>query len=368
MLADLNSASNVLITGATGLIGGEIVRRLTSSGTGTVWTLVRPKLGEGPSERLRQRLARSGDARRPRRVRAIAGDVTLPGWGLSSNDARDVAERADWIIHVAADTAFGSQSDTTRTNVESVRQLIDLARRCERTPKIAYMGTATSVGDVRNCCVAEGDGGRSQARHHNEYTQSKAIAEELLATSGLPAVTLLPTIVLSADLPDREFARQILWFAALGVLYDALPIEADARLDLVDVGFVADATLALLASGRLEHDRYHLSAGPARAIRFADLTRLVEEAYGRDSPVRLVPPADWGRQEQKEYVRSPVQRRMYRSLGHYLPFINMDVVYDDSRLREAVGPSPAVRPVEDYIGDLFRLIRTNEAILEAAAP
>ena len=367
MDADLNPGSNVLITGATGLIGGEIVRRLAEGGTGTVWTLVRPKLGEGPSERLRRRLARSGNGE-PGRVRAVSGDVTLPGWGLKAEDARDVAERADWIIHVAADTAFGSRGDTARTNVESVRQLIGLARGCRRAPKVAYMGTATSVGDVKDRCVDEAEGGRSYARHHNEYTQSKAIAEELLAASGLPAVTLLPTIVLSAGLPDREFARQILWFAALGMMYDALPIKADARLDLVDVGFVADATLALLASGPLAHDRYHLSAGPNGAIRFADLTRLVEDAYGRDTPVRLVPPDQWGRQEQREYVRSAVQRRMYRSLGHYLPFINMDVVYDDSRLRQAVGPNPPVRPVGDYIGDLFKLIQTEEAILEAAIP
>jgi nucleoside-diphosphate-sugar epimerase len=97
-----------------------------------------------------------------------------------------------------------------RTNIEGVRRLVEFARSCDRPPLIVYMSTASNVGDVKGRCVAEDEGCRPENRHHNEYTKSKAIAEELLRTSGLPALVLRPTIVLGAGLPDPQFARQIL--------------------------------------------------------------------------------------------------------------------------------------------------------------
>src|SRR5947207_700042 len=51
----LGEGSNVLVTGATGFIGGELVRRLETFTRGSVWCLVRPRDDEGPAERLAAR-------------------------------------------------------------------------------------------------------------------------------------------------------------------------------------------------------------------------------------------------------------------------------------------------------------------------
>ena len=69
-----------------------------------------------------------------------------------------------------------------------------------------------------------------------------------------------------------------------------------------------------------------------------------------------------------EPVRTPLQRQLFLSLRYYLPFFNMDVVFDDARLRADLGETPAVRPVSAYLPELLKLIRPKAALREAALP
>jgi nucleoside-diphosphate-sugar epimerase len=365
----LAPAGNVLVTGATGLIGGELVRRLDNNFSGQVWALVRPRDGEGAADRLAARYRRSGGGDPGPNVSAIAGDVTQPDWGLDPNDLASVIGGADAMIHCAADTSFAAHRDTGRTNVESVRRLIELVSRCDRRPLVVYVGTASNVGRAEHACLTEADGCRSANEHFNEYTRSKAVAEELLRDSGLPVLTVRPTIVLGAGLPDPDFAKQILWCVPLTRCFGGLPIDPAGRLDIVDVGFVAEATLALARHAARRFDCYHLSAGEAGAVTVGQLNVVVGRHYRRKRTLHLFPPSDWSRARHREYVYTPLQRRVFRALRHYLPFLNMDVVYDDSRLRADLGAAlPRVKPAAEYLPELLRLIRQRAALREAALP
>ena len=134
------------------------------------------------------------------------------------------------------------------------------------------MSTASNVGRVTGQCLTEDEGCRPGNEHFNDYTHSKAVGEQALRESGLPVLTLRPTIVLSAGLPDPVFARQILWFAPLTRAFAALTASNRAsRLDIVDVGFVAEATLRLLECPTRKHDCYHLSAGSAQCLRVGEV-------------------------------------------------------------------------------------------------
>jgi nucleoside-diphosphate-sugar epimerase len=365
----LSPTSRVLLTGATGLIGGEILRRLDGQ-CARVWTLVRPRDGVGPAERLTARYSRSGEPFGPGpAVEPVVGDVSAPDWGLNPADRDRILANVDIIIHNAADTSFAAHRDTGKTNIESINRLIDLARSFPRPPFIVYMGTATSVGKVTSACLPEEAGCQVGNDHFNEYTRSKALAETALRASGLPVLTLRPSIVLGAGLPDPGFAKQILWCVPLTRCFRGLPIDPTARLDLVDVAYVADATLALMRHGKRRWDCYHVSAGPGGAVSVGRMRQVVDAMYRRKKPLQLVPPDEWNRDHLRQYVRSPLQKRVFRSLRHYLPFLNMDVVYDDTRLQTDLCDSlPPLRSAADYLPELVHLIRPRAALREAAMP
>jgi hypothetical protein len=91
--------------------------------------------------------------------------------------------------------------------------------------------------------------------------------------------------------------------------------------------------------------------------------------FRRKKPILCVPPGEWTRDHLRKYVRTPLQKRVFRSLRHYLPFLNMDVVFDDTRMRMDLGEAvPPLRSPVDYLPDLVGLIRPRAALREAAMP
>ena len=48
---------------------------------------------------------------------------------------------------------------------------------------------------------------------------------------------------------------------------------------------------------------------------------------------------------------------MFATLRNYLPFLNMNVLYDNSRLRQELGDAfPPLPRLSTYLGDLLTLI------------
>jgi thioester reductase-like protein len=73
---------DVLISGATGFLGMELMARLLEDGDRRVWVLVRAPSQRAATERVRATLASLlGDADAyADRVEAVAGDLQAPGW------------------------------------------------------------------------------------------------------------------------------------------------------------------------------------------------------------------------------------------------------------------------------------------------
>lgn len=356
----LNRDTNILITGVTGLIGGELVRKLVQTGVGNIYCVVRPSQQGDADGRLIERLNRSNDVGLLEAypgVCAVAGNVTQPQFGLSRRDAEEVLNNTNLIIHCASELSFIRDESCRETNIAGMNNLIDIARRCRRSTQIVHFSTATICGNVSNRCVLETDGDTPNSDHYNEYTRSKAAAEQVLRDSGLPALVIRPSIVLSADLPAEQFARAILWFLPLLNEFDAVPIDPASCVDVIPVQYVVDSTVRLLQQDRLKYDCYHVSAGADSAMRCGDVAAYLDEFYSRSTPLQLIPPKLWTREMHREYVGTAHQRKLFATLKYYLPFLNMNVSYDNSRLREELGEQATTIPhVKEYIGQLLRLV------------
>ena len=340
-----------LVTGATGMIGGEICSLLLSEGRPVLAAVNASSLAEARS-RLNTRLRLSRPAARPagRAPEILLGDIRRPDWGAG-------LARPAGIIHCAANTSFTDEEGCWSTNVGGMESVLRLAKRFRDAPRILHLSTASVVTAPTNSTLREEE---AFAGFRNAYTRSKREAERRLRASGLAAVILRPSIVLSRGIQDRAMARSILWSLWAVVRLGQAPLRPSSRLDIVPVDYVAAAAVRLALARKPRERCYHVSAGPESSRSVAELLERASEVFPLASHV-----AFQSRSSKGNAARRP--SRLERALAHYLPFINANLVYSSERLRAEFG-FPACAPATSYVPDLLRLIDPREALSESLAP
>jgi nucleoside-diphosphate-sugar epimerase len=318
----------VLLTGATGFVGKEILDRLLSRGR-RVYTLVRAEDDDAAAGRL------------PRRARltAVAGDIERPGLGLAPRVAADVTT----VIHCAASVSFGlSLAESRRVNVDGTRNVLDFAERCPQLERLSYVSTAYVAGEPGG--LFEEDDLDVGQRFRNPYEQSKFEAERMVRErgDGLPLQILRPSIVVGDSRTGRTTSFNVLYGPlkafARGAI-PAIPARRSSPVDIVPVDYVADRTVQLAEDG--PDGTFHLVAG-RNATTVGRLLELASEQLGH-TPPRVLPPAAYRR------LLHPWLRRKHAGLRRmevYFPYFSMRVRFDDRRL----GPGP---PVEGYFHRLI---------------
>jgi thioester reductase-like protein len=317
----------VLLTGATGFVGKEILHRFLDRGR-RVFALVRAKDDHAAAARLSPHA----------RLSAVAGDIERPGLGLAAPTAAALAEEVTTVVHCAASVSFDlSLADSRRVNVDGTRHVLELAKRCERLERLSYVSTAYVAGEPRRLFQEnELDVGQ---RFRNPYERSKFEAERMLRerADGLPLQVLRPSIVVGDSRTGRTSSFNVLYGPlkafARGAI-PAIPARRSSPVDIVPVDYVADRTVDLADRGA--DGTYHLVAG-RNATTVGRLLDLAAAQLGRKPPA-VLPPAAYRR------LLHPWLRRRHsglRRLEVYFPYFSMRVRFDDRRL----GPAP---PVEDY--------------------
>lgn len=344
-----------LVTGGTGLIGGEAIVDLLARGH-RVRAVVRESSEAAARNRLEGRLAKSPGFRRAllAGLDVVAGESRLERFGLTPSELADVGT----IIHCAANTQFSDQQDDAvwATNVQGARNLVAAGRAARPDVRVVLVSTA-SVATAPECSLLYEDA--AQVGHENVYTRSKREAEAIVQSSDLDVVIVRPSIVLSRGLQDRALARSILWAVPIMAELGEVPVDGDAHIDLVPVDHVAWAICAIAEAPALAFDVYHVSAGRS-ANRFDELLDAVERALPDMAPITPV-----GRNAR---ISSRRRRYLMRPLQAYLPFINAGVRYATDRLEQQFG-SAAMPPVAaTYAPDLVRLISVDEALEEMYHP
>ncbi len=347
-----HDACNILVTGATGLIGGELVLSLAQRGA-DVHALVRAPSDDAAASRLRERLQKSDrfDERLAARVLPLRGDTMAAHFGLAQ------LPTPTCIVHCAADTSFRDDPRVWETNVRGAENLIAMARAIKPAPRVFFISTASVVTAPVGGTIAEI---ADYAGHDNTYTRSKRHAETLIRASGLDAVIVRPSIVLSRGVRDRSMAMSILWAVPVMEEMGDVPVNPDSRLDIVPADHVADAIAGLALKARLRHRCYHLSAG-SKAPRFGDLLDALAAQFPRTRRIRPLGSPTRARNEKRRTL-------LMRPLSFYLPFMNADVSYCNNRLAEELGFSAAPQSAIEWLPTVMRQVGRREAMLEMARP
>lgn len=351
----------VLLTGATGFLGMEVLARLLSDSDRRVLALVRARTDEEARSRLRTTLAGLFEDPAPYadRVVALRGDLTLPGLGLD-DASHALALQASEIIHGAASVQFDLPLDEARAiNVEGTRRMLELAEEAQLLKtlrRFTYVSTAYVAGDCGGS-VRERAGAQRRT-FRNAYEHSKAEAETLVQSrrDPLPVTIVRPSIVVG----DRVTG----WTASFNVIYSPLrafasgafamlPARRRSPVDVVSVDYVARAVLALSAEPQALGRTFHLVAGD-RAHTVGELLDDASERFEQRSPLCVSPRLYKALLHPIAMRRSSrAARRLLKRNEVYFPYFGMRMRFDDREARAILDPLDIKpEPLLQYFGAL----------------
>ena len=331
----------ILITGASGLIGGAVLRNLLAK-PGAVrraWVLVRDPRA--------WRVSASARGFCPERVVAISGDITRPGLGLSQTVRSELADSVTMVIHCAADTSFSQTLPHARgVNTTGTFHVLEVASGCRALRRFVHVSTAFVAGAVTGR-ILETDTA-APAAWVNAYEQSKHEAESLVRASGLDWVIARPSTIV-CDSPDGGITQVNAVHRALRLYYHGLaamiPGDESTPVDVVHAGYVAAAIAELTMHPGTGGGTYHLCAGDDAL----PLGELLDTTYAiwagapqwkRRSVTRpaLTDLATYRLFERSvEEVGDARLRQAVASLSHFVPQLTLPKRFDTARADAALG-------------------------------
>jgi dihydroflavonol-4-reductase len=257
----------VLVTGATGLLGVEIVRELASRGH-TVRALVRPAsplagLAGKPAEVVR------GDVLDPPSVQAAVAGV-------------------EGLVHAAGIPRIGADArETFAVNVHGVEVVLEAARSAGVSRVVVTSSTAVMGGTREPAALDESTPGNAEALGIG-YFVSKLRGERValsFAARGLPVVVVRPSYVLGPG-DTHGSSASIVTALARG----RLPGWIEGGASFCDVRDVARGHAEALARGR-PGEAYVLGG---HNLRMSEFVRRTCAAAGVAPPPRIPRPVAYG--------------------------------------------------------------------------
>lgn len=262
---------NAFVTGATGLLGGNLVRLLITQGH-TVKALVRS----------------------PEKATKLFG--TLQGITFIQGDMEDIAafagelQGADVLFHTAAyfREYYGAGADHWRKlekiNITGTIELLEAAERAGVRTTI-YVSSSGVIGTRPDGQPGDESTGPNGLSLDNLYFRSKVIAEERVAefvrTHAMPVVLILPTWMYGPYDAAPTGAGQLIQNFLRGNLVAAFP----GGSMVVDARDVAQAMITAVECGK-NGERY-IIGGEFRTI--AEIAALLSQATGLPGPRVTLP-------------------------------------------------------------------------------
>lgn len=322
--------SRVLLTGATGFLGMEVLARLLERSDREVLCVIRADGDDAADTRLEDVLGKLYRDPAPyrERVRALPGDLTS---GIPAPDVE-----IDVVCHCAASIAFDLELDEAREiNVDGTRTVLELARAAG-VRRFVHVSTAYVSGTYSGEFTEDMLG----TEFRNTYEQTKCEAERFVGeVSGMEVAIARPSIVMGESDTGWTPAFNVLYWPLRAFsrgLFAQIPAKPDGRVDVVPVDYVADGIFKLVESDATGTFNFVSGAAASTCEELADLACA---HFDRPRP----PFVDTG-----ESAGAAADEHG----AVYLPYFDMEVVFDDTRTRELLGiQAPKMRSYFDTLMD-----------------
>lgn len=254
------SSAPKLVIGANGFLGSHVTRQLVADGC-EVRAMVRPSANTRAIDDLP--------------LTRLHGDV------FDTATLRAAMDGCDDVYYCVVDTRawLRDPAPLFRTNVDGLRNVLDVAIECTHLHKFVFTSTYATVGRRRGHVATEED--LIDRRRLTAYVQSRVQAEDLVlryvAEAGLPAVAMCVSTTYGAGDWGRTPHGAFIAGAALG----KLPFSMNGiALEAVGVDDAARALILAAQHGR-NGERYLVSE---RMIALNEVVRIAADEAGVPVP------------------------------------------------------------------------------------
>lgn len=340
----IKSGEAVLITGATGFVGGAIALELLCTTDADLVCLVRPGRDESAAHRLVKSLQASArmyatdltDAQIAR-CTAVVGDVTLPTVGVDTGALANITE----IWHAAASLAFddGRAEEIALHNEQGTRNILELASRIS-CDTINYISTAYVAGDGRG--MIEETPIADSVTPNNHYERTKIAAEQLVQHANIATTRIFRPSIVIGHSTTREAttfnglygfvrglqrARDVVR-PSLGDLLKFRPLRLlasrDTPINFIPIDYVTRAAVDIAAKSD-ESNIYHLANSTPPTL--AECWGTVTNVLGMMHPLFVDDPAEF----------TLIDQKVDNQMEFYRPYLNDKKYFSVSNVEALLG-------------------------------
>ncbi len=359
----------ILITGATGFLGRNILFRLLESDSKSRFCLLTRGSSKGmsPRDRIHRILNTRYDEDQARayekRIDIALGDVTWKHFGMDDRAYNRLAWNVVRIVHAAASVSFNLPLDMARNiNVEGTKNLLDFAAASQKAgslKRVDYVGTAYVAGK-RSGIITEDELDEGQ-EFNNTYEQTKCEAEKLVRQrwGEVPVTIHRPSVIVGESSTGRTSSFNVMYFPlklyARGV-WRWIPGSPDVPIDIVPVDFICNALESIARDPDSVGNCYHLTASQ-NATTMGQGSGMAQ-SYFDGKPVRFIHPIVYMNTIHR-MVGLVTFGRLRDTLMNkgalYLPYFMNKLQFDNRKAHAILEKDGIEAPkVEEYFARIFQ--------------
>lgn len=358
----------IFITGGTGYVGGYVVDRLLRDTNERLALLVRAKTRDDAFEKLWHGLELHMDGERfwdaVSRIDFIHGDLHESGLGMDPGTKVGLVHGASSIIHIAASLNRKSERACLNTNLRGTLHVLELARAIRDhhgLRRFSHVSTVAVAGQRSHEVVEEDTAIEWNRADYDPYARTKKFCEYMAREilDGTSLAFFRPSIVMGdsvkAETTQFDMVRAVCVLADLPVV----PIDPNARVDIVNADYVGKAIATLHCRDELPHRIFHLASG-----RSSPTVRDLADAFARDlgKKYRFAPRLEKTFGRTFDAMNAMPGKNAVTFVGALMkvfwPYITYDTVFDNDRVVNALGEAPV--PFTEYAARLYHFAKRNQ--------
>lgn len=392
-IADFYKNRSILITGASGFIGKQLLEKLlrSCSNLKKIYILLRDSHHASASERLKHILSSalfcrlwSGFPDFESKIQVIRGDVAQPDFGISDEDKETILSEVSIVFHLAATISFNEPlRKAVNINVIGLQRLLEMCKQMKKLEACVHVSTAYTNCHIQNEIIMEkvykphvvspnqileamkwmNDDilkditDRIISSHPNTYAFTKAIAEQMLLDERdqLPVAIFRPSIVTASVrepfpgwVDNMNGATGII--SAMGCGFVKAMYGGKHKLsDLVPVDLTANVLIAVAwhtATHRAadEVPIYNFTSGTLNPITWKEIGECITDQFRR-YPIENPFWIPYGYVTENWYLRT---FSLYVEV--YLRLLGIDLIY------RLVGKKPRMLRIHSRVIRMVKLL------------